>query len=74
VLTVKMLQRSAHTSVPQLEAAIYAFNDAHNESDRAFRWVKTPEMVLERVARYCGSVLEAHGHASVAARTSDSPD
>lgn len=74
VLTVKMLQRGAHTSVPQLEAAIYAFNDAHNESDRAFRWVKTPEMILERVAKYCGSVLEAHGRPRIVARTNDSPD
>lgn len=74
VLTVKMLQRGAHTSVPQLEAAIYEFNDAHNESDRAFRWVKTAEQILERVARYCGSVLEAHGPQPVGARTFDSPD
>jgi transposase len=74
VLTVKALQRSAHTSVPQLEAAIYAFNDAHNESDRAFRWVKSAEEVLERVARYCGSVLDAHAQPNKSNRTSDSPD
>ena len=74
VLTVKMLQRGAHTSVPQLEAAIYAFNDAHNESGRTFRWVKTADEVLERVAKFCGSVLDAHGTQRNATRTSDAPD
>lgn len=74
VLTVKMLQRGAHTSVPQLEAALYAFNDAHNESGRTFRWVKTADEVLERVARFCGAVLDAHGTQQNSSRTSDSPD
>jgi transposase len=74
VLTVKMLQRGAHTSIPQLEAAIYAFNDAHNESGRTFRWVKTADEVLERVAKFCGSVLDAHGTQPNSARTSNSPD
>lgn len=74
VLTVKALQRGAHTSVPQLEAAIYAFNDEHNVSGRTFRWVKTAEEVLERVAKFCGSVLGAHGSAPNTNRTSDSPD
>jgi transposase len=74
VLTVKALQRGAHTSVPQLEAAIYAFNDAHNESDRAFRWVKTADEIIERVAKMCGAVLDAHGSRANASRTSDSPD
>jgi hypothetical protein len=60
--------------VPQLEAAIYAFNAAHNESDRIFRWVKTADEIIERVAKMCGAVLDAHGSRANGQRTSDSPD
>jgi len=74
VLTVKALQRGAHTSVPQLEAAIYSFTDAHNESGRAFKWVRTSEEILERVAKHCGAVLDAHGSTANSKRTFDSPD
>jgi transposase len=72
VLTVKALQRGSHSSVPQLEAAIYDFTDEHNDSDRAFRWVKTADDILERVAKYCGSVLAAHGQTRNGQQTSDS--
>jgi transposase len=74
VLTTKQLQRGAHTSVPQLQRAIYDFVEAHNDEPRPFRWTKTAEQILERTARYCGSVLAAHADGTNDPRTSGTGD
>lgn len=73
ILTEKQLKRGSHTSVPQLEAAIQEFVEAHNASARPFRWVKTAEEILANVARFCGETLAVHRNANEP-RTKDSPD
>ena len=59
ILTEKQLKRGSHHSVGELEAAIYEFLDAHNESPTPFKWVKTADEILQKVARYCADTLTA---------------
>lgn len=74
ILTTKQLRRGAHTSVPELQHAIYEFRDAHNENPRPFKWRRTAEEILERTARFCGAVLDAHAPGRNGKRTSDPGD
>ena len=60
LLTAKQLVRGAHTSVPQLQEAIYAFRDAHNADPRPFKWVKTADQIFDRLVQNCDAVLTAH--------------
>jgi putative transposase len=60
ILTEKQLKRGSHHSVAELEAAIYEFLDAHNESPSPFKWVKTADEILGKVARYCADTVTAH--------------
>lgn len=56
----QQLRFGVHTSVQQLIDAIHAFLDANNEHPKPFRWTKTADQILERVARFCGGVLDRH--------------
>ncbi len=60
ILTRRQLQRGVHHSVRELIAAINEFLDAHNEDPSPFNWTKSADEILERLARYCGAVLDAH--------------
>ena len=60
ILTEKQLKRGSHHSVQELEAAIYQFLDAHNENPSPFKWVKTADEILAKVARYCADTIAAH--------------
>lgn len=60
VLTEKQLKRGSHHSVRELERAIQEFLDAHNESPTPFRWVKTADEILAKVARYCADTVKLH--------------
>ncbi len=60
ILTAKQLKRGSHNSVKALEAAIYAFLEAHNEKARPFRWTKTADVILAKVARYCATTIRLH--------------
>lgn len=61
ILSEKQLKRGVHNSVRVLEEAIYAFLKAHNERAKPFRWTKTADVILAKVARYCAKTLEIHG-------------
>jgi len=53
ILTNKQLKRGSHHSVRELEAAIREFLDAHNDDPKPFKWVKTADEILAKVARFC---------------------
>ena len=55
-LTRKQLQRSAHTSVKELEADIMKFIDCHNENPKPFKWTKSADEILASVKRFCHRV------------------
>ena len=52
-LTTKKLQRSAHRSVPDLEADIRAWLATWNDHPRPHVWVKTADQILTSLKRYC---------------------
>lgn len=60
ILTEKMLKRGSHHSTRELEAAIYAFLDAHNTSPRPFAWIKTADQILEKISRFCKETMNLH--------------
>ena len=60
LLTEKALQRGSHTSVPQLQAAITAFIDDHNEHPKPFRWTKTADQILDSMRRFATRTLQAY--------------
>ncbi len=64
ILTEKQLKRGNHHSVRQLEQAIYEFLDVHNENPKPFKWVKTADEILAKVARYCTDTLKLHRKAT----------
>jgi transposase len=60
LLTERQIKRGAHCSVPALEKAIYEFLDAHNEDAAPFSWTKSADVILAKVAGFCGDTLAAH--------------
>jgi transposase len=60
ILTEKQLKRGSHHSTRELEQAIQEFLNAHNESPTPFKWVKTADEILAKVARYCGDTVKLH--------------
>lgn len=60
ILTEKQLKQGVHNSTKQLVDAITEFMEARNEDPRPFRWTKTADEILEKVARVCGGILDRH--------------
>jgi transposase len=60
ILTEKQLKRGSHHSVVQLETEIKEFLKAHNEDPRPFRWTKTADEILDKVARLCRDTIGLH--------------
>ena len=60
-LTTKQLQRGAHRSVDELEAAITRYLAEHNKAPTPFIWTKTADEILANVARFCQRT-SASGH------------
>src|SRR5438477_11378381 len=52
-LTRKKLRRGGHTSLSQLEAAIRAFIERHNEHPRPYRSSQSADDILSSVSRFC---------------------
>jgi transposase len=61
ILTNKQLKRGSHHSVRALEAAIKEFLEVHNETPTPFKWVKTADQILAKVARFCADTVASHG-------------
>lgn len=60
ILTTQQIKRGSHNSVAELKRAIHEFIDAHNEDSQPFKWTKTADEVLAKVARACEQILTAH--------------
>jgi transposase len=60
ILTEKQLKRGSHNSTPALEAAIYEFLDANNDAPTPFRWTKSADQILEKVAKLCRDTVKLH--------------
>ena len=52
-LTRKQLQRGVHRSIAELEADIHTFIEAHNESPKPYKWIKSADEILAAVKRFC---------------------
>lgn len=60
-LTTKQIRRGVHRSVAELERAIRAFLDVHNEEPKPFVWTKTADEILASIARFAQRTHAAHG-------------
>jgi transposase len=60
-LTTKLLRRSVHRSVAELNADIRSWLAHWNDNPRPYLWVKTADQILSNLARYCERISEA-GH------------
>ncbi len=67
-LTMKQVRRGTHRSVPQLEAAIREFIDAHHAEPKPFVWTKTADDILASIARFAQRTLDSQA-AEVISRT-----
>ncbi|MCA1697020.1 MAG: IS630 family transposase [Actinobacteria bacterium] len=63
-ITTKMLQRSTHLSVRQLQAGITAWIETWNDDPRPYVWVKTADEILDKLARYCQTITTPDNHAT----------
>lgn len=59
LLTEKQVRRGAHRSTAELERAILAYLDVHNENPRPFIWTKSADQILASVARFCRRTLDS---------------
>lgn len=55
-LTTKQLQRATHDSVAELAADITTWVEHWNNNPKPFIWHKTADQILDRLARYCGTL------------------
>jgi transposase len=60
LLSEKQIKRGSHSSVKQLEMAIQAFIDEHNDNPRPFAWTKTADQILSKVKRFAKKTLDIH--------------
>ena len=51
-ITNKRIRRGVFRSVKELEAAIREFIAVHNEAPKQFVWTRTPDQILDSIARY----------------------
>lgn len=61
LLTSKQLKRGSHTSVVQLRHAIEEFIEVTNDNPKPFKWVKSADEILGRIARFAARTNKAHG-------------
>lgn len=61
LLTSRQLKRGSHTSVAQLRSAIEEFIAVSNEHPKPFKWVKSADEILGRIARFAQRTNQAHG-------------
>lgn len=60
LLTQRQLRRGAHTSVPALKQAITDFIAANNAAPTPFKWTKSADDILAKIARFAQRTLTAH--------------
>lgn len=52
-ITNQRIRRGVFRSVPELQKAIHAYIDAHNEAPKPFRWTASADLILGKVASLC---------------------
>jgi transposase len=55
------LKRGSHTSVPQLNAAIMEYIEAHNDDCKPFNWTKTADEILDKIREFGERTAQVHG-------------
>jgi transposase len=60
LLTARQLKRGVHRSVEELEAAVPAYVERHDAEPTPFRWAKSADEILARLASSCTRILAAH--------------
>jgi transposase len=60
LLTARRLERGVHRSVEELEAAVLAYVERPDAEPKPFRWTKSADDILARVARSCSRTLAVH--------------
>jgi transposase len=62
ILTQRLLKRSVHFSVAELEKDLRSFIDVNNENPKPFVWMKTADEILESIARFCCHLQAEQGN------------
>jgi len=60
-LSSRQIKRGTHRSTRELEQAIRAYLDIHNQNPKPFIWTKTADEILASVARFCNRISDS-GH------------
>jgi transposase len=60
LLASRQIKRGSHTSVAELKAAIEEFIAVTNENPKPFQWVKSADLILERVGRAAEGIRESY--------------
>jgi transposase len=60
-LTERCIRRGVHRSTRELEAAIQEYLAVNNEDPKPFRWTKTADAILGKVANFCRRI-SGSGH------------
>lgn len=61
ILTQRLLKRSVHFNVKELEVDLHDFIDANNEDPKPFIWTKNADQILEAIARKCSHLQAEQG-------------
>jgi hypothetical protein len=59
-LTNKQIRRGVHRTVKDLEAAIDAFIEVHNEDPKPFTWTKSADATSATIGRFAKRTLDVH--------------
>jgi transposase len=60
LLTEHALRRGSHRSGRELQDAIHAYLDAHNDQPKPFTWTKTADEILASIAPFATRTTQAH--------------
>ena len=60
-LSSRQIKRGSPRSTRELEGAIRAYLDIHNQNPKPFIWTKTADEILASVARFCNRISDS-GH------------
>jgi transposase len=71
-LTERQIRRGVHRSTRELEAAINAYIENHNDSPKPFKWTKSADEILAAIKRFCLATIKVAENQSIIAQTSES--
>jgi transposase len=71
-LTERQIRRGVHRSTRELEAAISAYIENHNDSPKPFKWTKSADDILATIKRFCLATIKVAENQGIIAQTSES--